>query len=260
MEPQPQAPPAVRPRRTAAPKETPEPQPQSVPAEQPTPAPTPAAGAQPQPTSSGAPEEVGEDEVVRVDSNLVIIPATVVDGFGRAITDLKVEDFELRIDGEVKPIGELTRSETPVNVALLFDNSYSLSAAREFEKQAAVRFFRSVVRPIDRAAVYSISNTPTLSQGLTNDVARLVRTVEGFGAPDGATALFEAVAQASDYMRPLPGRKVLVIVSDGADTVSEVSFDEAVNRALRAECQVYVVQTRQVEDPNLHDPVSEQRM
>jgi Ca-activated chloride channel family protein len=215
---------------------------------------------QPPSASSQTPEEVDEDEVVRVNSNLVIIPASVVDGFGHAITDLKAEDFELKIDGEVKPIGELTRSETPVHVALLFDNSASLSAAREFEKQAAVRFFKQVVRPIDRAAVYSISSTPTLSQGLTNDVPRLVRTIERFGVPDGATALFDAVAQAADYMRPLAGRKVLVLVSDGTDTVSDTSFDEAVNRALRAECQVYVVQTRQVEDPNLHDPVSEQRM
>jgi Ca-activated chloride channel family protein len=256
--PQPQATPYVRPRRTVAPKETTEPQP--VPSEQPQTTPAPAPASQPQSAPSQAPEEVDEDEVVRVDSNLVVIPATVVDGFGRAITNLKVEDFELKIDGEVKPIGELTRSETPVHIALLFDNSASLSAAREFEKQAAVRFFQTVVRPIDRAAVYSISSTPTLAQGLTNDVARLVRTIERFGAPDGATALFDAVAQAADYMRPLTGRKVLVLVSDGTDTVSDINFDEAVNRALRAECQVYVVQTRQVEDPNLHDTVSEQRM
>lgn len=205
-------------------------------------------------------EAVGEDEVVRVDSNLVIIPASVVDSRGHAVTDLKVEDFELRVDGEVKQIGDLSRAETPVQVALLFDNSASLSAAREFEKQAAVRFFQSVVRPIDRAAVYSISTTSTLAQPLTADVGRLVRTVQNFGKPDGATALFDAVAQASDYMRPLQGRKVLVIVSDGTDTVSDVSFEDAVNRALRAECQVYVVQTHQVEDPNLHDTVSEQRM
>lgn len=220
----------------------------------------PADPAPKQPADAQASEEVDEDEVVRVDSNLVIIPATVVDVRGRAVTDLKVEDFELKVDGEVKTIGELTRAETPVHVALLFDNSASLSAAREFEKQAAVRFFRSVVRPIDRAAVYSISTVPTLAQGLTNDVPRLVRTIERFGAPDGATALFDAVALAADYMRPLAGRKVLVLVSDGTDTVSDVDFDEAVNRALRAECQVYVVQTRQVEEPNLHDPVSEQRM
>ncbi len=224
------------------------------------PAARPADPAPKQPGDAQAAEVVDEDEVVRVDSNLVIIPASVVDGRGRAVTDLKVEDFELKIDGEVKPIGELTRAETPVHVALLFDNSASLSAAREFEKQAAVRFFRTVVRPIDRAAVYSISTVPTLAQGLTNDVPRLVRTIERFGAPDGATALFDTVAQAADYMRPLVGRKVLVLVSDGTDTVSDVDFDEAVNRALRAECQIYVVQTRQVEDPNLHDPVSEQRM
>jgi TonB family protein len=116
------------------------------------------------------------------------------------------------------------------------------------------------VRPIDRAAVYSVSTTATLSQPLTNDVSRLIRTIQNFGKPDGATALFDAVAQASDYMRTLEGRKVLVIVSDGTDTVSDVSFEDSVNRALRAECQVYVVQTRQVEDPNLHDTFSEQRM
>ncbi|MFL6281759.1 MAG: VWA domain-containing protein [Pyrinomonadaceae bacterium] len=205
-------------------------------------------------------EAVDENEVVRVESNIVIIPASVVDYRGRAITDLKVEDFELKVDGELKPIGDVSRTETPVNVALLFDNSASLSSAREFEKQAAVRFFQSVVRPIDRAAVYSISTMPTLSQGLTNDVPRLVRTIQNFGKPDGATALFDALAQAADYMRPLTGRKVLVLVSDGTDTVSDATFEEAIKRALLAECQIYVVQTRQVEDPNLHDTVSEQRM
>ncbi|HLM57155.1 MAG TPA: VWA domain-containing protein [Pyrinomonadaceae bacterium] len=205
-------------------------------------------------------EAVDEDEVVRVTSNLVIIPASVVDQRGRAVMDLKVEDFELKIDGQVKPIGDFGRAETPVYIALLFDNSESLSEARELEKQAAVRFFQSVVRPIDRAAVYSISTVPVLAQPLTNDVQRLVRTVENFGQPDGATALFDSIAQAADYMRAAPGRKVLVLVSDGTDTVSDVQFEEAVNRALRAECQVYVVQTRQVEDPSLRDTVSEQRM
>lgn len=223
----------------------------------------PAGSTRQQPTSpapSQPSQAVDEDDVVRVDSNLVIIPASVVDMRGHSVTDLKADDFELRIDGDVKTIGDLSRAETPVHIALLFDNSASLSAAREFEKQAAVRFFQSVVRPIDRAAVYSISTTPTLSQPLTNDVSRLVHTVQNFGKPDGATALFDAVTQAADYLRPQQGRKVLLIVSDGTDTVSDASFEDAVNRALRAECQVVVVQTRQVEDPNLHDTVSEQRM
>jgi VWFA-related protein/TonB family protein len=250
------APPAATP-SAAAPAQSAPAQPNAAPVQ------TNSAPAQSSPAPSDASqtdEAVDENEVVRVESNLVIIPASVVDYRGRAITDLKAEDFELKIDGELKPIGDVSRAETPVNVALLFDNSASLSSAREFEKQAAVRFFQSVVRPIDRAAVYSISTMPTLSQGLTNDVPRLVRTIQNFGKPDGATALFDALAQAADYMRPLAGRKVLVLVSDGTDTVSDATFEEAINRALLAECQIYVVQTRQVEDPNLHDTVSEQRM
>jgi Ca-activated chloride channel family protein len=234
------------------------------PAAQATPAATPPASP-PATTNAadadkGIAEEVDEDDVVRVDSNLVIVPATVVDNRGRAITDLKLEDFELRVDGQIKPISDLSRAETPVNITLLFDNSASLSTARAFEKQAAVRFFQSLVRPIDRAAVYSISTVPALAQPLTNDVRRLVNTIENFPPPDGATALYDSLAQAAEYVRPMTGRKILVLVSDGTDTVSDTAFDDALNRALQADCQVYVVQTRQIEDPNLRDTFSEQQM
>ena len=202
-------------------------------------------------------EVIDEGDVVRINSNLVIVPASVVDSRGRAITDLKVEDFELRVDGQVKPIRDLSRAETPVSIALLFDNSESLSAARVLEKQAATRFFRNVVRPIDQAAIFSNSTVPTLEQPLTNDVQKLVRTIERFGNPDGATALFDTLARAADYLHPLVGRKIIVLVSDGADTISDLSFEAALQRVLRADCQIYVVQTRQVEDPNLRDPVAE---
>jgi hypothetical protein len=95
---------------------------------------------------------------------------------------------------------------------------------------------------------------------LTSNVQRLVNTIEGFPRPEGATALFDTVAQAADYLRPYTGRKVIVLVSDGTDTVSDINFDDALNRVLRSDSQVYVVQTRQVEDPNLHDPISEGRL
>ena len=219
----------------------------------------PAPAEQPD-AAPAAPEEIDEDEVVRVETNLVLIPASVVDARGRAVVDLRLEDFELKVDGEMKPISDLSRAETPVNIALLFDNSQSLSAAREFEKQAALRFFRSVVRPIDRAAIYSISTQPKLEHNFTNNVPVLVRTIENFGPPAGATALFDTIAQAADHIRPYAGRKVLVLVSDGSDTLSDINFDEALNRSLRSECQIYVVQTRQIEDPNLHDRISEEAM
>jgi Ca-activated chloride channel family protein len=206
----------------------------------PRPTPTPAPD-----TSSG--EEVGVEDVVRITSNLVTVPASVVDTQGRAVVDLKLEDFELRVDGQPRPISDLNRSEVPVTLALLFDNSSSLTSAREFEKQAAVKFFRSVIRPIDRAAVYSVATEVNLVQPLTNSVPALVQTVEHFGKPEGATKLLDAIADAANYLRPYPGRKVIVIVSDGEDTLSDLDFDTTLRRVLAADCQVYAVQTKQIE-------------
>ncbi len=202
-------------------------------------------------------EEVDPEDVIRVNSNLVTVPASVMDYQGKAVTDLKIEDFELRVDSQPKPIGELSHSESPVRLALLFDNSSSLTEAREFEKQAAIRFFRSVIRPIDQAAIYSVSTVPAIERSLTGDVPSLVRTIERFSKPEGATALFDAVAQAAAYLRPEQGRKVIVIVSDGADTISDLDFSSTLQRVLGADCQIYAVQTSQTENPNLRNVAAE---
>lgn len=212
----------------------------------PRPTPTPAATAAAAPDTAAG-EEIDVEDVVRVTSNLVTVPASVVDTQGRAVTDLRLEDFELRVDGQPRPITEISRAEVPVNLALLFDNSQSLSAAREFEKQAAIKFFRSVIRPIDRAAIYSVSTDVALVQPLTNNVPALVRTIQHFGKPEGATRLLDAIAEAATYLRPYSGRKVIIIVSDGEDTLSNMEFDEMLRKTLAADCQVYAVQTKQIE-------------
>ena len=165
------------------------------------------------------------------------------------------------MDGQPKPIGDLSRSETPVSIALLFDNSSSQVGDREFERQAGIRFLRSVVRPIDRAAVYSISTTPELSYPLTNDVRPLVRVIENFPRPEAAaTALFDTVAAAADYLKPQRTRKVVVIISDGADTVSDLDFDATMARLIADDCQVYAVQTGNSESANLHDLAGARRL
>ena len=137
----------------------------------------PAAPSQ-SPQNTDVPAEIDEDEVYRVNSNLVPVSANVSDAAGRAVSDLKAEDFELRVDGQPKPISDLSFAETPVRLALLFDNSSSVRQTRELEKQAAVRFLRTVLRPVDQAALFSISTYPSLDHPLTADVTKLVRTVE----------------------------------------------------------------------------------
>lgn len=205
-------------------------------------------------------EVIDEDDVLRIDSNLVTIPALVTETTGRPVPNLKLEDFELRVDGQLKQVGELSRADTPVVLAVLFDNSSSLSTAREFEKQAAVAFFRRIVRPIDSAAVYSVSTVPVLARPLTNSVPALVRTVEQFAEPEGATALFDAISQAADYLRTRDARRVIVVVSDGNDTISESSFDQALQRALKYDCQIYVVGTGDIENQNFTDTVARRRL
>ncbi|MGB7925341.1 MAG: VWA domain-containing protein [Pyrinomonadaceae bacterium] len=207
-----------------------------------------------------APEDIDPEDVIRVNSNLVPVTASVVDYQGKAIADLKLEDFELRVDGQPKQISEIGFSNTPVRLVMLFDNSSSLTLAREFEKQAATKFFRNVMRPLDEAAIFSVSTVPILEQPLTSDVKTLVRTIDRFGKPEGATALFDAIAQAAAYLRPLQGRKVIVIVSDGADTISDLDFDSTLRLAQAADCQLYAVQTGLIENANVRDLAAERRM
>ena len=224
---------------------------------------TPSSASQSRPKDSSkdnASEEVDPSDTVRVTSNLVPIPASVVDPKGFAIIGLKLEDFELLVDGQVKSISDMTRAETSVRLAMLFDNSGSLDMAREFEKQAAMHFFRKVMRPSDEAAIYSVESESYLAQPLTNDVGRLERTIESFGRPEGSTSLFDAIIDAAAYLRPYNSRRVLVIVSDGVETTSRNDFETTIQRVLADDCQIFIVQTGLYDGANLRALAAERRM
>ncbi len=88
-------------------------------------------------------DEIDEDDsdAITFNSTLVPIPVSVINNAdGRALTTLRLEDFLLSVDGKSVAVGELFRSESPVRLALLFDNSSSVTVAREFEQKAAIRF------------------------------------------------------------------------------------------------------------------------
>ena len=202
-----------------------------------------------QTTSTPTPKIDEDDDIIRVDSALVPIPVSVIDSGGRAITNLKLEDFELFIDGKAAEISDLSRSELPVRLALLFDNSSSVTVAREFEKKAAVKFFKRVIRPEkDLAAIYSVSTVSRLEQPLTKNVSLLTSAIENFPQPEGATALLDAIIKAANHLGEVEGRRVIVIVSDGDDTISDSTFEEAVRAVQAANCQIYIVKTTEFEN------------
>lgn len=201
------------------------------------------------PTPTTVSKKIDDDDVIKVESALVPIPVSVTDTNGRAITNLKLEDFELQIDGKTEEVTEVFRSNTPVRLALLFDNSSSVSQAREFEKDAAIRFFKQVIRPEkDQAALFSVATLTRLEQPLTKNVSQLINAIENFTKPEGATALLDGIIQAAKYLRDYEGRRVIVIVSDGEDTLSDSTLDDAVKAIQSANCQVYVVKTTDFEN------------
>ena len=236
------------------------------PGEKPTPTPVPRAGivyiptetktdisspnAKPTQTPKGINDEDGGD-VIRVESTLVPIPVSVTDAGGRFVTDLRLDDFQLEIDGKTAEISEILRSQSPVRLALLFDNSSSVLTAREFEQKAAIRFFRQVIRPEkDQAALFSISTVARLEQPLTSNVSQLIQSIQFFPPPEGATALLDGIINAADYLRNVEGRRVIVVVSDGEDTYSDLdtTLEKTIQAVQRANCQVYVVKTTDFEN------------
>jgi Ca-activated chloride channel family protein len=155
----------------------------------------------------------------------------------------------LKIDGRPAEISDLARSETPIRLAMLFDNSSSVSIAREFEKEAAIKFFRRVVRPEkDMVALYSVATFSRLEQPFTSDIGSITRAIELFASPEGATSLLDGMVKAADYLREVQGRRVMIIVSDGEDTLSDTTFEEALRVLQVANCQVYVVKTTDFEN------------
>jgi VWFA-related protein len=232
----------------------------------PTATPTPA-------TKKTNPGNDNEDEVLRVESVLIPIPVSVTDAAGRTVQNLKPADFELKVDGIIQEISEVSRSETPLRLALLFDNSGSVRIAREFEKKAAIGFFRRILRPAkDQAALYSFASGIERAQKLTDNLSSLSRAIELFPPPEGGTKLLDAVSEAAFYLdeHATEGRRVIVLITDGADNLSDYKLEEVVRHAQIGNCQIYVVKTTDFENyqrtgsravnANVWDLAAERRM
>lgn len=225
-----------------------------------TPTPTPKTGTIYQPTQDISKTPISEDDpppiiqinnddVIRVEASLVPIPVSVTDLQGRSINNLRTEDFELKIDGETAEIGDVFFSDTPVRLALLFDNSSSVTQARDFEIKAAKRFFKQVLRPDkDLAALFSVATGTRLEQPLTKNTSQLLRAIENLLPPKGATSLLDAIIESSNYLQDYQGRRIIVIVSDGEDNLSDATLEQTVKAAQVNNCQIYIVKTTDFEN------------
>ncbi len=163
---------------------------------------------------------------------------------GLFVTSLTVDDFEIYEDGARQEITNFSQQTgLPLTIALCVDTSASVKLKLGFEKEAAIDFLFSVVRPIDQALLLEFDTGVTLLHDFTSNPNDLVREIESLKA-GGGTSLYDAVYLVSEQkMMQESGRKALVILSDGADLTSTHTFEDALRMAYRSEVAVYAIST-----------------
>ncbi|MGI8555183.1 MAG: VWA domain-containing protein, partial [Pyrinomonadaceae bacterium] len=173
---------------------------------------------------SSTPPKAGDDEVIKVDSRLVVVPVSVTDANGQPVLGLKAQDFRISEDNKPQAVAQVSDAEkVPLEIALLFDVSASTDAMFSFEQETAAKFLQDVMRPEDRAAIFTIGEKSVLLQPL--DVAeKAVAAVRTIQPTKEQTAFYDSVRVAADYLQknsPSGRRKVIVVISDGEDTNSD---------------------------------------
>lgn len=217
--------------------------------------------------ASGAGEEVDEDDVVRVETQLVSVPTVVTDRNGKPLTGLKASDFQIFEDGRPQKIANFATTDRPFEVALLLDTSGSTRAEVGLIRRAALAFIEAL-RPGDRVALLAFNTKRDgdtrlaeveVKTHLTDDREELRLALDTVGASNG-TPFYDSLERvARDVFREQPrdefrGRRALVALTDGVDSTSESTFGEARERLKESGVIAYFVQV------NTEDFVEERLM
>jgi Ca-activated chloride channel family protein len=194
------------------------------------------------------PDVAASDTRIILDVNRVNMLFTVTDKKGRFVTNLGKDDFDVIQDKKSQEIVEFaSESDLPLRLAVLIDSSNSIRDRFRFQQEAAVEFINSVMRPQDKAVVVSFDTGPELVADLTNDTGTLAKAVRDLRA-GGGTALYDAVFYAckEKLMQDQPMhkyRRALILLSDGDDTQSRYSRDQALEMAQKADVAIYAIST-----------------
>jgi Ca-activated chloride channel family protein len=205
--------------------------------------------------TAASPDEVDEGDVVRVDTQLVSVPAVVTDSSGHPLSGLRPENFRIVEDGEPQTIANFGTTETPFEIALLLDTSGSTRDDVALIRSAATSFIEAL-RPGDRVGIVSFNTARTVNQPiatvdvlstLTSDREELRNAIENLGASSG-TPYYDALERVVDSIFREPpkddvrGRRAVVALTDGVDSASSSDFATAKVKLSRAGVACYFVQ------------------
>ena len=196
--------------------------------------------------TAAAPQAPAKPQVFRAGVELVSLNVTVTDSQGRYVTDLEQADFSVFEDGAKQELSFFNRTNLPIALSLLIDSSASMEQRMEHAQEAAIGFAKRI-RDQDLAQVVDFDSRVEIKMGFTNKIEELEAAIRTT-SPGGSTALHNAVyislkelakvrAKNPDEIR----RQAIVVLSDGEDTSSLVSFEEVLELAKRSETAIYTI-------------------
>ena len=210
---------------------------------------------QPQATPPATPQEIGQGDVIRVDTELVTLTATVTDQHGRYVANLKQSDFTVYEDGVKQDLAYFsTGDRVPVSLGIIFDTSGSMIDKIDGVRDAVEHFVKSVSSG-DEIFLVRFSESAELVQDFTDDRRRILRAVEHL-EPQGSTALYDAIVLGLQRVAGGKHRKrALLLITDGNDTSSSLKKDAALAIARKSEVTIYALGIGHGEGGSFgHDP------
>lgn len=164
-----------------------------------------------------------EDEEIKIESRLIVIPVSVTDAAGNPVTGLTKNDFTVVEEGKRQQVDNVGSADVvPLEIVLLFDVSASTDAMFKFQQETAAKFLQGVMKPTDRATIFTIGASPVLvSSRETADKA--MASVKAVAPTKQFTAFYDSVGEAATYLSknaPSGTRRVVLVISDGEDTNS----------------------------------------
>lgn len=181
------------------------------------------------------------DSTIKVDVKLVNVFVTVTDSRGAPVANLQKENFVLKEDGKEQKIAIFDKeSALPLSIVLAVDTSLSTRKDLPLELSSAKKFAHTILRAQDGLAVYKFSETVSQMVGFTNELKKIDEGIE-HPRNGAATALYDAIYLGSHALTRRQGRKVMVVITDGGDTMSQVDYKEALRAAQEAEAIIYSI-------------------
>jgi len=175
--------------------------------------------------------------------NLVTLDVTVTDKRDKYVYGLDKKDFRVYEDGVLQKTTHFTREERPLVIGLLLDSSDSMEGNKIVQAKAGAVKFINTLKEDDEAFFIDFDGEVKLLQEFTNDKGKLFTAIDSAVA-EGATNLNLAIWEAIKKLKDKTGRKAIILLSDGWDTVEDVTEEEVLEAAKRAEVKIYSIGIR----------------